>query len=188
MTKQELFDKYPVLLGDVFLDVGPGWLPMIDELCSKLKETGLDVKAQQVKEKFGGLRFYTNNESEPLDKLVTYYENKSYHICDTCGSEEHIGYTSGWMRTLCKSCVPLEDAKRVERGLKPLSWTEKSNITVTEVSSCQDCPYLQLVQDEMSVYKCTKPHAGYVWAEHEVPEKPPIMCPIRRYVQIIKIK
>lgn len=52
----------------------------------------------QIKEKFGGLRLYGAGELESA------LESLSYHMCEDCGSTYEIGYTEGWIRTLCKKC------------------------------------------------------------------------------------
>lgn len=57
----------------------------------------------QIKEKFGGLRLYGAGGLElPLESL-------SYHICEECGSSNEIGYTQGWIKTLCKKCATEKD-------------------------------------------------------------------------------
>ena len=81
--QQKLYDKYPLIFAEKDLpmdqtcmcwgiDCGDGWYELLDALCSELTNlhhnTGLIVKACQVKEKFGTLRFYTNRFVD--DKMV----------------------------------------------------------------------------------------------------------------------
>jgi hypothetical protein len=61
------------------------------------------VIAMQVKEKFGGLRFYTNGTSDEIHKLISEYESKSYATCEDCGKPGK-SRGSGWIRTLCDEC------------------------------------------------------------------------------------
>jgi hypothetical protein len=39
----------------------------------------------QVKEKFGGLRFYNNHPSERIEQLCTEAAVRSFHVCEICG-------------------------------------------------------------------------------------------------------
>lgn len=62
------------------------------------------VQIDQIKEKFGGLRFYYSGGDDDIDGMVSLAESLSYHICETCGSTLNIGYTKGWIATMCQSC------------------------------------------------------------------------------------
>lgn len=59
------------------------------------------VRATQVKEKFGGLRFYYNGGDEYVRGLVTMAEEMSYRICEVC-SDKAAPTQGGWIRTLCE--------------------------------------------------------------------------------------
>ena len=97
------------------LEVGDGWLDLIDELCYKLRhliETKypdyitdeFPFEVVQVKEKFGGLRFYTNYTNDKIEKLITKYERKSFRICERCGKKGKLRADLPWIQTLCKKC------------------------------------------------------------------------------------
>jgi hypothetical protein len=60
-------------------------------------------RVAQVKEKFGGLRFYVDNSNEAIDALVDEAESESYSICEQCGSpgERRDG---GWTKVRCDAC------------------------------------------------------------------------------------
>jgi hypothetical protein len=58
------------------------------------------VVAVQVKEKFGGLRFYYDGGDEYIHGLVAMAESMSYVTCEVCGSPGRV-YTDGWHATLC---------------------------------------------------------------------------------------
>lgn len=62
------------------------------------------IVAAQVKEKFGGLRFYVNGASDRQYAIIHWAESLSYGICEKCGSTKNIGSTQGWLRTLCEEC------------------------------------------------------------------------------------
>lgn len=63
------------------------------------------IEAVQVKEKFGGLRFYTNISSNEQEAAISFAESLSYKICENCGTMQNIGQTKGWVSTLCKECA-----------------------------------------------------------------------------------
>ena len=74
---------------------------MIDEAKTKLDEETLKVPvASQVKEKFGGLRFYVNGATDKHWNYISVAENFSYRTCEDCGAPGKT-YTDGWHRTLC---------------------------------------------------------------------------------------
>jgi len=110
------------------LSCGNGWFWLIDNLCNDIqshidlvnenvqkygKTKGnyyFEMKeipqlvAVQVKEKLGSLRFYCSGGDEYTSALVSFAESLSNSICETCGSTENAGSTSGWIHTICKKC------------------------------------------------------------------------------------
>jgi hypothetical protein len=73
----------------------------IDEAKAKLDEETLKVPvAVQVKEKFGGLRFYVQAATKEHYNYISFAESMSYRTCESCGAEGKT-YTDGWHRTLC---------------------------------------------------------------------------------------
>jgi len=77
--------------------VGPGWASLIDEIYDILPE---DVCVTQVKEKFGGLRFYVGSASSEIFDFIDKIEAKSLTICEQCG-EPGEARRGGWIKTLC---------------------------------------------------------------------------------------
>ena len=117
----DIVNKYPNVELDeaCWSSIGPGWLPLFEELIQKLSAMpGQTCKIEQVKEKFGELRIYSKVIGVPFDshensehqKLVNQYEIKSRHICETCGSSGKIrdcfsdGTPRGWIKCLCETC------------------------------------------------------------------------------------
>jgi hypothetical protein len=76
--------------------VGPGWAPLIDAIYDRLPE---DAHVLQVKEKWGGLRFYVDGTKELLD-FIDEMEARSLEICEVCGQPGR-PREGGWVRTLC---------------------------------------------------------------------------------------
>lgn len=119
--ENELYDKYPKIFRQKDLScqetcmcwgisTGDGWYDIIDRLCRDIQqyideEELRQVEAVQVKEKFGGLRFYTNYEDDHISELIEKAENESYRTCEWCGATENVGRTSGYILTLCKNCA-----------------------------------------------------------------------------------
>ena len=94
-------------------DCGDGWYWLIDKLCSNLQwdtdKNNRDGKypqvvAAQVKEKFGGLRFYVESASSEQHAVIGFAESLSYYVCESCGTTKNMGRTSGWIRCICEDC------------------------------------------------------------------------------------
>ncbi|RLF88120.1 hypothetical protein DRN34_00090 [Thermococci archaeon] len=114
--EEQLIKKYPNLYqlarttkdGTMMaygLSVGEGWYKIIDELSAKLEPLG--AVAMQVKEKFGGLRFYIGgidkDKSDEAYAAITAAEVKAAKTCESCGEPgERKG--SGWVITMCDKC------------------------------------------------------------------------------------
>ena len=119
-----LLEKYPNLYRQYYLSMREtcmcwgfecmeGWLNLIDELSKKITELDPNVQAAQVKEKFGGLRFYIDGGSDEVHKLIEEAEEESYKICEKCGTKENVSQTkTGWIKTLCDKCK--EERQRKE--------------------------------------------------------------------------
>lgn len=118
--QEKLIEKYPKIFSEVGMPpdkscmawglcVGDGWYWLIDQLC-ELLQYGTDkngkhqVVAAQVKEKFGGLRFYINSGDDEQYAMIHLAENMSYSICEECGSLDDVKQTTGWIKSLCPVC------------------------------------------------------------------------------------
>ena len=93
-------------------ECGDGWFDLIYKLSKDLMAVSKKVRAVQVKEKFGGLRFYfsySGNVTKATDdkvwKLIGTAEDESYKTCEYCGSKENVKQTPGWIITLCGDCM-----------------------------------------------------------------------------------
>lgn len=72
----------------------------------------MQVRAMQVKEKFGGLRFYVHGGSDYIFGLVDMAEMMSYKICEKCGNPGSLNRRGGWYKSVCTKCAkPLEYEK-----------------------------------------------------------------------------
>ena len=119
----KLVEKYPNLYkqygGDIRdtcmgwgIECDDGWFELLDELSKKLEP--FNVVASQVKEKFGGLRFYIDpcdgSVYDTVTEIISDAENQSYKVCEICGKdgEQRQG---GWLRTTCDECQKEYEAK-----------------------------------------------------------------------------
>ena len=74
---------------------------LIDEAKAKMEEEAAKVPvAVQVKEKFGGLRFYVQAATDKHYNYISFAESMSYRTCEECGAPGKT-YTDGWHKTLC---------------------------------------------------------------------------------------
>jgi hypothetical protein len=92
-------DKDPIK-DSGFFECGDGWYPLIKDLITDLIALGWDKQTCQVKEKFGGLRFYINTGSDEIFKRIRNAEDLSYETCETCGEKGELKLV-GWYKTLC---------------------------------------------------------------------------------------
>ncbi len=84
-----------------YFSVGSGWYQLLKDLIVDLIELGWDKEVCQVKEKFGGLRFYINSASMEVFDRITKAENESYTICEVTGLPGKLRTDIGWYVTLC---------------------------------------------------------------------------------------
>ena len=77
--RQELIDRYPIVI----------------------PETITQVTLDQVKEKFGTLRFYYSGGDDYIRGLVSMAESMSGVTCETCG-KPGTSTGGGWIKTVCK--------------------------------------------------------------------------------------
>lgn len=109
-------------------ECGDGWYNILDKLCGNIqshidwsiknnawdlewnkehpeeprtvREIVHQVVATQVKEKFGGLRFYYDGGDDYISGLSSMAESMSVVTCEDCGAPGQ-QRSGGWIRTLC---------------------------------------------------------------------------------------
>jgi hypothetical protein len=112
-----------------------GWQPMVEELCEnlcKVVDKGtIVVQIEQIKEKFGGLRFYYSfqhpENKAPLDidrsamnkitDLIHDAEERSFKICEVTGEDGELrikGKGYGWLKTLSDGEAGLQGYKTLK--------------------------------------------------------------------------
>ena len=128
---KQLCEKYPKMMVNRNKDMketcmcwgfecGDGWFNILDQLMSNIQhhidwnnqnfEKGYkqykqvaQVTLDQVKEKFGTLRFYYTGGDDIIDGMVRMAESMSGVTCEECGNPgERRG--GGWVHTFCTPC------------------------------------------------------------------------------------
>jgi len=92
-------------LEQVCSQVGPGWKSLVSALITDLFRFGWDGNLHQIKEKFGGLRFYIGAGTEEIFDAINRAEDESQHTCEECGQPGTIeANETGWLKCLCEKC------------------------------------------------------------------------------------
>lgn len=69
------------------------------------------VVAEQVKEKFGTLRFYYRGGDEYIHGLAAMAEAMSARTCEGCGAPGKAN-SGGWIKTMCQTCLDNREQRR----------------------------------------------------------------------------
>jgi hypothetical protein len=117
---------------------GEGWWPILESLCSNIQSyidwneksrlnlqednpyehpipvAVTQVTVAQIKEKFGGLRFYYDGGDDRVYGMVRMAESWADKSCETCGAPGTSG-GKGWIKTLCPTHRAESDAQYAER-------------------------------------------------------------------------
>lgn len=106
------------------IECGDGWYDLIRSVCWEIKQHEENVARQtkwkqeedpnyqsdyfqvrfdQIKEKFGGLRIYFNGGDDRVSGMIGLAEDMSYKLCENCGNKGKPN-EGGWITTLCDNC------------------------------------------------------------------------------------
>ena len=119
-------DRFPKMFATPYggFCCGEGWWPILETLCGQIQhhinwkiKQGNDitqVTVAQIKEKFGGLRFYYDGGDEYISGLVSMAESWASASCEICGAPGSSG-GKGWIKTLCPTHRAESDAQYNER-------------------------------------------------------------------------
>lgn len=124
--EEQMIAAFPKIFNKSFggFDIAPGWWPIVEKLCKTIQEyidhrertrsvllngnpygvvipDSIDqVTVAQIKEKFGGLRFYYDGGDDKICGMVSMAERWAGSTCQECGQPGELR-TGGWIRTLC---------------------------------------------------------------------------------------
>jgi hypothetical protein len=122
-----LVERYSSMYGDrkanpkhasmSYPSVGDGWREILEELSNEISRIDRHklVRVDQVKEKFGTLRFYFHvKQDDEIDHralfnqifaIVSEAEERSRGVCEKCGAPGALyGNDTGWLKVLCDDC------------------------------------------------------------------------------------
>jgi len=164
-----------------WLTIGPvGWQPLLLDLDAKLQKHWPDYTIDQVKEKFGTLRFYAEPGIEPPDfpndeagtaahnqwyaenvdvfyALIDECEAKTAEVCQMCGKPGKLGNRNYWWATRCPGCAP--------EGWVAAD-VECDHPSITN-GSCDDCGHICIARLEHADCLLTNTHQfGSCLGEH----------------------
>lgn len=88
-----------------------GWDSLVTPIIEKCEEKGLTI--MQIKEKYGGLRFYYAPLDDEVDAMVDAAEEQSQRTCEVCG-EHGMLRDGGWLQTLCDEHAEGREALNVK--------------------------------------------------------------------------
>ncbi len=98
-----------------------GWYPIIIDTDQRLAELDPVYVVHQVKEKFGGLRYYyqqsgmvSDDVERQMDEVVQEAEARAAKTCERCGTEIHVELRQDLFRilTLCEVCEGMKKERR----------------------------------------------------------------------------
>ena len=90
---------------DKSIGVGEGWYPIIISLDKALSLIDPEYKIYQIKQKFGGLRYYCEAKSYGIvQTLIAEAETESFNTCENCGKFEELKNNKDHVTTLCQEC------------------------------------------------------------------------------------
>lgn len=85
---------------------------MVEEISQELKKYNFEDKYRiiQIKEKWGGLRWYDGGwpQGSQIGRIISKYESLSYKICIKCG-DLAVYESQGWISPYCKNCIDEEN-------------------------------------------------------------------------------
>ena len=101
-----------------------GWYNIIDGLCLHIqhyidnkKKEGIEIPqvvADQVKEKFGTLRFYVSGGDDVTHWMIRLAEYYSERTCEGCGIPSKVSNKNGWLSNICPMCIDLREQERTK--------------------------------------------------------------------------
>ena len=109
---KQMEERFPAMFVGAYggFAVGKGWWHIIEALCANIQshidwanrkdQVVQQVTVDQIKEKFGGLRFYYTGGDETIHGMVRMAEAWADASCETCGDRGK-RRSGGWVRTLC---------------------------------------------------------------------------------------
>jgi hypothetical protein len=129
-------ERFPKMFSEPYggFAIGKGWWPIVESLCANIQshidwnnqraekypelcyKQVTQVTVAQIKEKFGGLRFYYNGGDERINGMVRVAESWADHTCEECGNKA-TRQTRGWIKNVCSLHFEERENARKERSV-----------------------------------------------------------------------
>jgi len=120
---KHLETTYPQMFAGQYggIECAAGWWPIIASLCASIQHhidwqnrqspVVPQVTVAQIKEKFGGLRFYYDGGDNEISGMVTMAAAWASHACEECGAPG-TSRGGGWIKTLCDTHHNLRESRK----------------------------------------------------------------------------
>jgi len=120
---KQMETRFPKMFAEPYggFCVNEGWWPILTNLCAniqhhldwknKTSEVIPQVTVAQIKEKFGGLRFYYDGGDDQIQGMVTMAEAWASNTCEICGVPA-TKQTTGWIKTVCDKHFDENEARK----------------------------------------------------------------------------
>ena len=114
--EQEADGRICDLYGAFGCECDDGWYETLFGLCGEITEAykkhgqPVDIVVDQIKEKYGTLRFYyhlSQNNGDlrrEISDIVIKWEKKSAEVCERCGKAGVLREDLQWIQALCDEC------------------------------------------------------------------------------------
>ena len=148
----QMEEQFPAMFSEPYggFAIGEGWWPIIKSLCAniqshidwrnktraKLLESNPynhpipdeveQVVVHQIKEKFGGLRFYYEGGDDEISGMVTMAESWASHSCENCGKPA-TKQTTGWIKNVCDEHFKESEDRKAEQ-LKKYNYNHATEV------------------------------------------------------------
>ena len=100
---ERMIQKYPKNFQSCFdFWISKGWESLVEKLIDDVIAIDPKIKIQQIKQKFGGLRFYVERYNKDVDQLIEKAEIESESICEVCGAPGKIVEKNYWLQCVCE--------------------------------------------------------------------------------------
>lgn len=109
----ELRNEFPELYEHIAFECNSGWYELLRKLSIQIREHLKDCdeaqswnefRVEQVKEKYGTLRYYVDNACNDIYKFIHEAEDASCNTCEECG-KPGMEFDLGWTYTRCPVCL-----------------------------------------------------------------------------------
>lgn len=127
----------------LFDEIPKGWRDCFGiQLCEDLRAALVKInklytfRFDQIKEKYGSLRLYSNWVTDEISEILMKYEHLSEHVCIQCGKVNVPMVYDSWISPYCKNCFDrflerYNSNKKYEDFVHEDEWTPEMPLDMT---------------------------------------------------------